>query len=55
MKRIPVILRSLQIQLFLWAVLPLMFVIIALALTGVYAHQREMRDLWPDTTWPSHI
>ena len=36
--------RSLQAQLFLWAVLPVTFVIIALAFTGVYAHQREMRD-----------
>lgn len=38
------LLRSLQAQLFLWAVLPVTFVIIALAFTGVYAHQREMRD-----------
>ena len=37
-------LRSLQAQLFLWAVLPVTFVIIALAFTGVYAHQRTMRD-----------
>ncbi|MBU0702417.1 MAG: HAMP domain-containing protein [Chloroflexi bacterium] len=37
-------LRSLHAQLFLWAVLPITFVIIALAFTGVYAHQREMRD-----------
>lgn len=36
--------RSLQAQLFLWAILPLTFVVIALAFTGVYAHQREMRD-----------
>ena len=36
--------RSLHAQLFLWAVLPVTFVIIALAFTGVYAHQREMRD-----------
>jgi signal transduction histidine kinase len=36
--------RSLQAQLFLWAVLPVTFVIIALAFTGVYAHQRTMRD-----------
>ena len=36
--------RSLQAQLFLWAVLPVTFVIIALAFTGVYAHQRAMRD-----------
>jgi signal transduction histidine kinase len=36
--------RSLQAQLFLWAVLPVTFVIIALAFTGVYTHQRAMRD-----------
>ena len=36
--------RSLHAQLFLWAVLPVTFVIIGLAFTGVYAHQREMRD-----------
>ncbi len=36
--------RSLRAQLFLWAILPVTFVIIALAFTGVYAHQREMRD-----------
>ena len=38
------LLRSLQAQLFLWAVLPVTFAIIALAFTGVYAHQHEMRD-----------
>ncbi|HET90538.1 MAG TPA: HAMP domain-containing protein [Chloroflexi bacterium] len=37
-------LRSLHAQLFLWAVLPVTFVIIALAFTGVYAHQQAMRD-----------
>lgn len=37
-------LRSLQAQLLLWAVLPLTFVVIALAFTGVYTHQQEMRD-----------
>jgi signal transduction histidine kinase len=36
--------RSLQAQLLLWAVLPVTFVIIALAFTGVYTHQRTMRD-----------
>ena len=36
--------RSLHAQLFLWAVLPITFVIIALSFTGVYAHQRTMRD-----------
>ena len=37
-------LRSLQAQLFLWAILPVTFVIIALAFTGVYTHQQTMRD-----------
>jgi len=36
--------RSLHAQLFLWAILPVTFVIIALAFTGVYAHQRTMQD-----------
>ncbi len=37
-------LRSLHAQLLLWAVLPITFAIIAFAFTGVYAHQRMMRD-----------
>jgi signal transduction histidine kinase len=41
-------LRSLQFQLFLWAVLPVTLIIIALAFTGVYAHQRAMRDFVAD-------
>jgi len=44
MKRLSRLLRSLHVQLFLWAVLPVTFVLIALAFTGVYAHQRRMRD-----------
>ena len=36
--------RSLHAQLFLWAVLPVTFAIIGLAFTGVYTHQRTMRD-----------
>jgi len=36
--------KSLQAQLFLWAILPVTFVIIALAFTGVYTHQQTMRD-----------
>jgi signal transduction histidine kinase len=36
--------KSLQAQLFLWAILPGTFVIIALAFTGVYTHQQTMRD-----------
>jgi signal transduction histidine kinase len=37
-------LRSLHVQLFLWAVMPVSFVIIAISFSGVYAHQRRMRD-----------
>lgn len=36
--------RSLQAQLLLWAVLPVTFALLALAFTGVYAHQQAMRD-----------
>ena len=36
--------RSLHTQLFLWAVTPVTFILIALSFTGVYAHQRTMRD-----------
>ncbi len=36
--------RSLQAQLLLWALLPILFFLVGLALTGVYAHQREMRE-----------
>lgn len=36
--------RSLYAQLLLWAVLPLTFALLAVALTGVYTHQRAMRD-----------
>ncbi len=42
--RLAQLFRSLHTQLFLWAVLPVTFIIIALAFTGVYTHQREMRD-----------
>ena len=41
-------LRSLQVQLFLWAIMPVTFVIIALSFTGVYAHQQGMRDFVVD-------
>jgi len=37
-------LRSLHVQLFLWAVMPVSFLIIAISFSGVYAHQRMMRD-----------
>jgi signal transduction histidine kinase len=37
-------LRSLHMQLFLWAVTPVTFVLIALSFTGVYMHQQTMRD-----------
>lgn len=44
MKRIPRLVRRLHVQLLLWAVLPVTFLVIAFAFTGVYAHQRAMRD-----------
>ena len=37
-------LRSLNAQLFLWAVVPVMLTIIALLTTSVYVHQREMQE-----------
>lgn len=37
-------LRSLYVQLFLWAVMPVTLAIIALSFTGVYSHQQTMRD-----------
>jgi signal transduction histidine kinase len=36
--------RSLHVQLFLWAVMPVTFILIALSFTGVYTHQQTMRD-----------
>jgi signal transduction histidine kinase len=36
--------QSLQAQLILWAILPVTLVIIALAFTGVYAHQSDMQS-----------
>jgi signal transduction histidine kinase len=36
--------RRLQVQLWLWAVLPLILVIASLTFGGVYSHQRAMRD-----------
>ena len=40
--------RSLHAQLFLWAVLPVTFAVIAIAFTGIYAHQQSMRDFVAD-------
>lgn len=37
-------LQSLQAQLILWAILPVTLAIIALAFTGIYAHQSEMQN-----------
>ncbi|MCJ7549205.1 MAG: histidine kinase [Anaerolineae bacterium] len=37
-------LRSLQIQLILWTILPVMTLVIGLALTGVYSHEQAMLD-----------
>lgn len=36
--------RRLQVQLWLWAVLPVILVIASLTFGGVYSHQRAMRD-----------
>lgn len=36
--------RRLQVQLWLWAILPLTLVLVALTFTGVYGHQVAMRD-----------
>jgi len=36
--------RRLEIQLWLWAVLPLTLVLVAISLNGVYSHQVAMRD-----------
>ena len=36
--------RSLHAQLFLWAILPVTFAIVAVGFTGIYAHQQTMRD-----------
>ncbi len=36
--------RSLHAQLFLWAILPVTFAIIAVAFTGIIGHERTMRD-----------
>jgi signal transduction histidine kinase len=39
------ILRSLRVQLLLWAILPLSLALIAVAFTGVYGHERSMREM----------
>jgi len=36
--------RRLEVQLWLWAVLPLTLVLVAVTFTGVYSHQHAMRD-----------
>ncbi len=38
-------LRGLRIQIILWTILPLTLVLIGIAFTGVYSHQRSMRAL----------
>jgi signal transduction histidine kinase len=38
-------LRGLRVQIVLWTVLPLTLVLIGVAFTGVYSHERAMRDL----------
>jgi signal transduction histidine kinase len=37
-------LRSVHVQLFLWAVMPVTFLLIALSFSGVYSHQQTMRE-----------
>ncbi len=37
--------RGLRVQIVLWTVLPLTLVLIGVAFTGVYSHERAMRDL----------
>lgn len=39
------VLRSLRVQLLLWAILPLSLALIGVAFTGVYGHEREMRNM----------
>jgi signal transduction histidine kinase len=39
------VLRGLRAQLLLWAILPLTLALIAVALTGVYGHERTMRQM----------
>lgn len=36
--------RRLEVQLWLWAILPLTLVLVAVTFTGVYSHQQAMRD-----------
>jgi signal transduction histidine kinase len=44
MRRFPRLLRSLHVQFFLWAVLPVAFFVVALASTSSYAYQRRMEE-----------
>ncbi|MGC9469787.1 MAG: ATP-binding protein [Anaerolineae bacterium] len=44
LRRVSAWVRSLQAQLLLWAILPVTLVVIGLSFTGVYTHQRAMRD-----------
>jgi signal transduction histidine kinase len=39
------VLRSLRVQLLLWAILPLTLALIAVAFTGVYGHEQSMRKM----------
>jgi methyl-accepting chemotaxis protein len=39
------VLRSLRVQLLLWAILPLTLALIGVAFTGVYGHERSMRQM----------
>jgi signal transduction histidine kinase len=42
---LPLRLRGLKVQIVLWTILPLSLVLIGVAFTGVYSHERAMRDL----------
>jgi signal transduction histidine kinase len=39
------VLRSLRVQMLLWAILPLTLALIGVAFTGVYGHERDMRQM----------
>lgn len=39
------VLRSLRVQLLLWAILPLSLALIGVAFTGIYGHERDMRAM----------
>ena len=38
-------LRGLRVQILLWTILPLIFLLIAFSLTGIRSHQQSMRTM----------